>query len=95
MAAAKGMGDCDGNGDGDGNGVGVGDGNGDGKGDSNGKGDHEGRVTSSCGGDVQLGWEICSEFRGILQLFQFWTFWTPEFSSEFYFFNRKMCSRQF
>jgi hypothetical protein len=42
-----------------------------------------------------LGWEIRSEFRGIPQLFRFWTFWTPEFSSEFYFFNRKMCSRQF
>ncbi len=42
-----------------------------------------------------LGWEICLEFRGIPRLFQFWTFWTPEFSSEFYFSDRKMCSLQF
>ncbi len=42
-----------------------------------------------------LSWEIRSEFRGIPQLFQFQTFWTPEFSSEFYFSDRKMCSRQF
>ncbi len=45
--------------------------------------------------DNQLGWEIRSEFRGIPRLFQFWTFWTPEFLSEFYFSDRKMCSRQF
>ncbi len=44
---------------------------------------------------IGLGWEIRSEFHGILQLFRFWTFWTPEFSSEFYFYDRKMCSRQF
>ncbi len=43
----------------------------------------------------KLGWEIRSEFRGIPQLFRFWTFWTPEFSSEFYFSDRKMYSRQF
>jgi hypothetical protein len=42
-----------------------------------------------------LGWEIQSEFCGIPRLFRFWTFWTPEFSSEFYFSHRKMCSRQF
>ncbi len=36
-----------------------------------------------------------SEFRGIPRLFQFRTFWTPEFSSEFYFSDRKMCSCQF
>ncbi len=42
-----------------------------------------------------LGWEIHSEFCVILQLFQFWTFWTPEFSLEFYFSNRKMFSHQF
>ncbi len=42
-----------------------------------------------------LGWEIRSEFHGILQLIQFWTFWTPEFSSEFYFSDHKMCSCQF
>jgi hypothetical protein len=42
-----------------------------------------------------LGWEIHSEFRGIPRLFQFWTFWTPEFSSEFYFSDLKMCSCQF
>ncbi len=33
----------------------------------------------------RLGLEIHSEFRGIPQLIQFWTFWTPEFSSEFIF----------
>jgi hypothetical protein len=44
---------------------------------------------------VSLGWKIRLEFRGIPQLFRFWTFWTPEFSSEFYFSDRKMCSRQF
>ncbi len=33
-----------------------------------------------------LGWEIRSEFRGIPRFFRFRTFWTPEFSSEFYFF---------
>ncbi len=43
----------------------------------------------------QLGWEIHSEFRRILRLIQFRTFWTPEFSSESYFSNPKMCSRQF
>ncbi len=43
----------------------------------------------------QLGWEIHSEFRRIPWLFWFWTFWTPEFSSEFYFSDRKMCSCQF
>jgi hypothetical protein len=42
-----------------------------------------------------LGWEIHSEFRGIPRLFRFRTFWTPEFSSEFYLSDRKMCSRQF
>ncbi len=42
-----------------------------------------------------LGWEIHLEFRGIPGLIQFWTFWNPEFSSKFYFSNRKMCSRQF
>ncbi len=42
---------------------------------------------------VFLGWEIHSEFRRILQLIQFRTFWTLEFSSEFYFSDRKMCSR--
>ncbi len=42
-----------------------------------------------------LGWDLHSEFRGIPQLFQFWTFWTPKFSSEFYFSDCKMCSRQF
>jgi hypothetical protein len=35
-----------------------------------------------------LGWEIRSEFRKIPRLFQFRTFWTPEFSSEFYFSDR-------
>ncbi len=44
---------------------------------------------------LSLGWEIHSEFRGIPRFFQFRTFWTPEFSSEFYFSDRKMCSRQF
>jgi hypothetical protein len=44
---------------------------------------------------TSLGWEIHSKFRGIPQLIRFWTFWTPEFSSEFYFSDRKMCSRQF
>ncbi len=34
-----------------------------------------------------LGWGIRSEFRGIPRLFQFQTFWTPEFSSEFYIFQ--------
>ncbi len=43
----------------------------------------------------KLGWEIHSEFCRIPQLFKFWTFWTPEFSSEFYFSDPKMCSRQF
>ncbi len=42
-----------------------------------------------------LGWEIHLEFRGILQLIRFQTFRTPEFSSEFYFSDCKMCSRQF
>ncbi len=42
-----------------------------------------------------LGWEIRLQFRGIPQLFRFRTFWTPDFSSEFYFSDRKMCSRQF
>ncbi len=44
---------------------------------------------------LRLGWEIYLEFHGIPGLFQFWTFWSPEFSSEFYFFDCKMCSRQF
>ncbi len=44
---------------------------------------------------LQLGWEIHLEFRGIPWLIQFRTFWTPEFSSGFYFSDRKMCSRQF
>ncbi len=43
----------------------------------------------------QLGWETHSEFCGIPQLFQFWTFQTPEFLSEFYLSDRKICSRQF
>ncbi len=42
-----------------------------------------------------LGWEIHLEFCWILRLIQFRTFWTPEFSSEFYFFDCKMCSCQF
>jgi hypothetical protein len=42
-----------------------------------------------------LGWEIHSEFRGILRSIWFRTFWTPEFSLEFYFSDRKMCSSQF
>jgi hypothetical protein len=42
-----------------------------------------------------LGWEIHSGFHGIPRLFQFRTFWTPEFSSEFYFSDHKMCSHQF
>jgi hypothetical protein len=42
----------------------------------------------------KLGWEICLESHGILRLIQFRTFWTPEFSSKFYFSDRKMCSRQ-
>ncbi len=42
-----------------------------------------------------LGWEIHSEFRRIPQLIRFQTFWTPKLSSEFYFTDRKMCSRQF
>ena len=46
-------------------------------------------------GGGRLGWEIHSEFRGILQFFQFWTFWILEFSLEFYFSDCKMCSRQF
>jgi hypothetical protein len=37
-------------------------------------------------GNEQLGWEIRSEFCRILRLLQFRTFWTPDFSSEFYFF---------
>ncbi len=45
--------------------------------------------------DDVLGWEFHSEFRGILRLIQNWTFWTPEFSSEFYFSDCKLCSRQF
>ncbi len=45
--------------------------------------------------NANLGWEICSEFRGILQLFQFRTFWTPEFSSKFYLNDCKICSCQF
>jgi hypothetical protein len=44
---------------------------------------------------LQLGWEIRSEFHGIPQLFQFWTFSTPEFSSEFHFSDCKICSCQF
>ncbi len=51
-------------------------------------------LCESYGITCKLGWEIRSEFRGILQLFQFWTFWTPEFSLEFYFSDRKMCSHQ-
>jgi hypothetical protein len=43
----------------------------------------------------KLGWEIRLEFRRIPQLIQFRTFSIPEFSSEFYFSDRKMCSRQF
>ncbi len=45
--------------------------------------------------DLELGWKIHLGFRRIPQLFWFWTFWTPEFSSEFYFSDCKMCSRQF
>ncbi len=45
--------------------------------------------------NCRLGWEIHSEFRWIPQLFQFWTFWTLEFPSEFYFSDCKMCSLQF
>ena len=44
---------------------------------------------------LYLGWEIRSEFHRIPQFFRFRTFWTPEFSSEFYFSDSKMCSRQF
>ena len=44
---------------------------------------------------IYLGWEIHSEFRGIPRLIRFRTFWTPKFSSEFYFSDHKMCSRQF
>ncbi len=44
---------------------------------------------------IFLGWEIHLEIRGIPQLIWFRTFWTPEFSLEFYFSYRKMCSRQF
>ncbi len=47
-----------------------------------------------CHAHFNLGWEIRSEFCKILQLFQFRTFWTPEFSSDF-FSDRKMCSCQF
>ncbi len=42
-----------------------------------------------------LGWEICLEFHGIPRLIRFRTFWTPEFSSEIYFYDRKMYSHQF
>ncbi len=55
-------------------------------------------VTSSLGCYTfcpNLGWEIRSELHGIPRLFQFRTFWTPKFSSEFYFSDCKMCSRQF
>ncbi len=45
--------------------------------------------------DCSLGWEIRSKFCGIPQLIRFRTFWTPEFLSEFYFSDRKMCSLQF
>ncbi len=48
-------------------------------------------LTSTSG----LGWKICLEFRGIPRLFWFWTFWTLEFSSEFYFSDHKMCSPLF
>ncbi len=44
---------------------------------------------------IKLGWEICSEFCGIPQLFRIRTFWTPEFLSEFYISDRKMCYPQF
>ncbi len=44
---------------------------------------------------VVIGWEIHLEFCRILRLIWFRTFWTLEFSSEFYFSARKMCSRQF
>jgi hypothetical protein len=47
------------------------------------------------GHNASLGWEIHSEFHGIPRLFRFRTFWTLEFSSEFYFSDRKMCCRQF
>ncbi len=46
-----------------------------------------------CAGTLE--WEIRLEFRRIPQLLRFRTFWTPEFSSEFFFSDRKMCSRQF
>ncbi len=39
--------------------------------------------------------KFVSEFRGIPWLFQFRTFWTPEFSSKIYFSDPKMFSRQF
>ncbi len=42
-----------------------------------------------------LGWEISLEFRGIPPLIRFWTFWTSEFSSEYYFSDCIMYSRQF
>jgi hypothetical protein len=42
-----------------------------------------------------LGWEIWLDFYGIPRVFRFRTFSSPEFSSEFHFFNRKICSRQF
>ena len=44
--------------------------------------------------DVILGWKIRSESGRIPQLFRFRIFRTPEFSSEFYFSDCKMCSRQ-
>jgi hypothetical protein len=55
----------------------------------------EGDIINLDGFDSLLGWEICPEFRGTPRLFRFRTFWTPEFSSEFYFSDCKMCSRQF
>ncbi len=45
--------------------------------------------------NAELGWEIHSGFHGIPRLHRFRTFWTPEFSLEFYFSDRKMSSHQF
>ncbi len=55
----------------------------------------ESHVGLDCISTRSLGWEIRLEFCGIPRLIQFRTFWTPEFSSEFYFSDLKMCSRQF
>ncbi len=60
--------------------------------DSN-DGDASGNCLVAKDHTVALGWEICSEFRIIPQLFRFRTFWTPEFSLKFS--DRKMCSGKF